>query len=228
MREESITGKIKDMEKNQNIATQQFVDIEEIKDGTIILKNGSLRRVIMVAGVNVELKSEEEQNLIINSFQNFLNTLNFSVQIVIHSRKMNIENYLKMMKEKEDSETNELLKNQIAEYIEFIKSFVEENAVMAKTFFAVVPYDPVQIPKIGEDMLSSLKFWEKKAPVEKKDEGFEQKIAQINQRTEIVVSGLSQMGLRAVPLEDEELIELFYNLYNPEAVEKKDLKIAEQ
>ena len=77
-------------------------------------------------------------------------------------------------------------------------------------------------------MLSSLKFWGKKAPVEKKDEGFEQKIAQINQRTEIVVSGLSQMGLRAVPLEDEELIELFYNLYNPEAVEKKDLKIAEQ
>lgn len=212
--------------KTENIATQQFVDIEEIKNGTIILKNGSLRRVIMVAGINVELKSEEEQNLINYSFQNFLNTLNFSVQLIIHSRKMNIENYLKMMKEKEDSEENELLKNQIAEYIEFIKSFVEENAVMAKTFFAVVPYDPIQIPKSG-DLLSSLKFWNKpKVSAEKKDEGFEQKIAQINQRTEIIVSGLSQIGLRAVPLENEELIELFYNLYNPEATDKKSLQIA--
>ncbi|MEK7593155.1 MAG: hypothetical protein AAB464_00330 [Patescibacteria group bacterium] len=216
------------MAKQENIATQQFVDIEEIKNGTIILKNGSLRRVIMVAGINVELKSEEEQNLIAYSFQNFLNTLNFSVQLVIHSRKMNIENYLKMMKEKEDSEANELLKNQIAEYIEFIRSFVAENAVMAKTFFAVVPYDPIQISKAGENLLSSLKFWEKPKTAVEREEGFEQKIAQINQRTEIIVSGLSQIGLRAVPLEDEELIELFYNLYNPEAVEKKGMQIAKE
>ena len=118
----------------ESVATQQFVDIEEIKDGAVILKGGGLRRVLMVSGINFELKSEEEQNIIISTYQNFLNGLDFSVQIVIHSRKLNIESYLKKMEGRKELEANELLKNQISEYIEFIKSFVEMNAVMAKTF----------------------------------------------------------------------------------------------
>ncbi|KKQ21470.1 MAG: hypothetical protein US36_C0019G0006 [Candidatus Wolfebacteria bacterium GW2011_GWC1_37_10] len=228
MREESITVRIKQyMANNQNTSTQQFVEIEDIRDGILILKNGGLRRVLMVSGVNFDLKSEEEQNLIIYSFQNFLNTLDFSVQFLIHSRKMNINSYLDKLRERHDIETNELLKNQILEYIEFIKSFVETNAVMTKTFFVVVPYDPVQIPKAGMELISSLKFWEKNKMV-KKDEGIDQKITQINQRTDQVITGLNQGGLRTVALNNEELIELFYNLYNPQEVEKKELKIAKQ
>ncbi|OGM90795.1 hypothetical protein A2999_00530 [Candidatus Wolfebacteria bacterium RIFCSPLOWO2_01_FULL_38_11] len=215
------------MANNQNTSTQQFVEIEDIRDGILILKNGGLRRVLMVSGVNFDLKSEEEQNLIIYSFQNFLNTLDFSVQFLIHSRKMNINSYLDKLRERHDIETNELLKNQILEYIEFIKSFVETNAVMTKTFFVVVPYDPVQIPKAGMELISSLKFWEKNKMV-KKDEGIDQKITQINQRTDQVITGLNQGGLRTVALNNEELIELFYNLYNPQEVEKKELKIAKQ
>ncbi len=210
------------MEKNSS--TQQFVDIEDIRDGAVILKNGGLRRVLMVSGVNFDLKSEEEQDIILHSFQNFLNALDFSVQFVIHSRKMNIEDYLEKLRERETAEENELLKNQISEYLEFIKSFVETNAVMAKTFFAVVPYDPIQISKAGENLIASLKFWEKKQ--QDKNEGWEQKTTQLNQRTDTVINGLNQIGLRAVALNDEELIELFYNLYNPATVEKKDLKIA--
>ena len=206
--------------------TQQFVDIEEIKDGAVILKNGGLRRVLMVSGINFELKSEEEQNIIISAYQNFLNGLDFSVQIVIHSRKLNIESYLKKMEGRKELEANELLKNQISEYIEFIKSFVEMNAVMAKTFFTVVPYDAVQIPKAGESIIASLKFWEKSKNAKKKDEGFEQRINQLSQRTDQVINGLSQIGLRTVALNDEELIELFYNLYNPSTIERKELKIA--
>jgi len=228
LREESITVRIKQyMANNQNTSTQQFVEIEDIRDGILILKNGGLRRVLMVSGVNFDLKSEEEQNLIIYSFQNFLNTLDFSVQFLIHSRKMNINSYLDKLRERHDIETNELLKNQILEYIEFIKSFVETNAVMTKTFFVVVPYDPVQIPKAGMELISSLKFWEKNKMV-KKDEGIDQKITQINQRTDQVITGLNQGGLRTVALNNEELIELFYNLYNPQEVEKKELKIAKQ
>ncbi len=206
--------------------TQQFVDIEEIKDGSVVLKNGGLRRVLMVSGVNFELKSEEEQNIITYAYQNFLNGLDFSVQIVIHSRKLNIESYLKKMAERQEFEANELLKNQISEYMEFIKSFVEMNAVMAKTFFVIVPYDAIQIPKAGESIIASLKFWEKSNSAKKKDEGFEQRINQLNQRTDQVINGLSQIGLRTVALNDEELIELFYNLYNPATVERKDIKIA--
>ena len=210
----------------ESVATQQFVDIEEIKDGAVILKGGGLRRVLMVSGINFELKSEEEQNIIISTYQNFLNGLDFSVQIVIHSRKLNIESYLKKMEGRKELEANELLKNQISEYIEFIKSFVEMNAVMAKTFFVIVPYDAIQIPKAGESIIASLKFWEKSKSAKKKDEDFEQRINQLNQRTDQVINGLSQIGLRTVALNDEELIELFYNLYNPSTVERKELKIA--
>jgi len=216
------------MPKEQSVATQQFVDIAEIKNGIVILKNGGLRRVLMVSGINFDLKSEEEQNIILYAFQNFLNTLDFSMQFVIHSRKMNIDAYIENLKKRGEQEENELLRNQISEYMEFIKSFVEQNAVMAKTFFAVVPYDPIQISGAASDLLSGLKFWEKKKDKDKKDEGEEQKIIQLNQRTEQVISGLNQIGLRAVALNNEELIELFYNYYNPAKVERKELKIAKE
>ncbi len=206
--------------------TQKFVEIEDIRHGLVILKNGSLRRVLMVSGINFELKSEEEQNIIAYAYQNFLNALDFSVQIVIHSRKLNIENYLNKLAERQSSETNELLKNQISEYIEFIRSFVELNAVMAKTFFVVVPYDPIVIPSGGKKILEFFKFGSK-TEISALEESLEQKIVQLNQRTEQVINGLTQTGLRVVALEDEELIELFYNLYNPETVERKDLKIAQ-
>lgn len=217
------------MTKQESVATQQFVDITDIKDGAVFLKGGGLRRVLIVSGINFDLKSEEEQNLILHSFQNFLNTLDFSIQLAVHSRKMNIDNYLEKLKERQVKEDNELLKNQIGEYMEFVRSFVEMNAVMAKTFFAVVPYDPIQIPKGGANIISALKFWEKHKKEEEKeseDEDMAKKIAQLNQRADIIIDGLNQIGLRTVALNDEELTELFYNLYNPETVEKKDLKIA--
>lgn len=207
-------------------STQQFVDIKEIRDGAVVLKNGSLRKVLLVSGINFELKSEEEQNIIIYSYQNFLNSLDFSIQFLIHSRRMNIVEYLQKTKERGDNEPNELLKNQISEYAEFIRSFVESNEIMEKTFFAVVPYDSVSIPKGGKKVLGFLGFGNKKES--SLDKTFEQKMVQLNQRTDQVISGLVQIGLRAVALNDEELIELFYNLYNPEAVKKQDLKIAEQ
>jgi len=200
--------------------TQQFVEIENIHEGIVILKNGSLRRVLMVSGINFELKSEEEQNTILYAYQNFLNTLDFSVQIIIHSRKLNIDSYLNKLSERQSSETNELLKNQIAEYTEFIRSFVELNAVMAKTFFAVVSYDPIIVPAGGKKIIDLFKFGTK-TKVPTLEETLEQKIVQLNQRGDQVINGLSQIGLRVVALNDEELIELFYNLYNPETIEKK-------
>jgi len=207
-------------------STQQFVDVKEIRDGAVILKNGSLRKILLVSGINFELKSEEEQNIIIYAYQNFLNSLDFSVQFVIHSRRTNIAEYLRNMKERQNNEVNELLKNQISEYAEFIRSFVESNEIMAKTFFVVVPYDSISVPKGGKKFLGFLGLGKKTAS--SLDKTLEQKFIQLNQRTDQVISGLVQVGLRAVPLNDEELIELFYNLYNPESIKKEDLKIAEQ
>ncbi len=208
-------------------ATQKFVDIEEIRNNVVILKNGGLRRVLMVSGVNFELKSHEEQEIITYAYQSFLNSLDFSVQLVVHSRKLNIGGYLEMLKERQAEEPNELLKNQISEYVEFIRSFVEMNAVMVKTFFAVVPYDPIQIPTGGKKILDLFKFGGKNKTASL-EQTLEQKIVQLEQRTDHVINGLAQVGLRVVALNKEELIELFYNLYNPQAVEKKELQIAKE
>ena len=212
-------------------ATQQFIAIEEIKQETIVLRNGGLRKVLLANGINFDLKSEEEQGLIIYSFQNFLNALNFSLQIYIRSRRLNIENYLNKLSGLQEQESFELLKNMIGEYREFIKSFVAQNAIMDKAFFVVVPYDPVQFTQAGKSFFKKMMEWlhvKKRKPPEEalldeqalRQQSFTQNSQQLEQRVEQVISGLSQIGLRAVPLNDAELIELFYNIYNPETTEK--------
>jgi len=216
--------------QKESLPTQEFVEIKEIKNDVIVLKNGGLRRVLMVAGINFDLKSEEEQNMILGAYQNFLNALDFSIQTIIHTRKLNIEAYLEKLAERERAETNELLQNQISEYKEFVKSFVEENSVMNKKFFVVVPYDPVQVPKIKKSQISQIfKIFKRgeKPKIEKTQfEDISRQITQLNQRVDGVIQGLANIGLRAVPLNNEELIELFYNLYNPEAKEKSDVMAA--
>lgn len=219
----------------QQSATQQFVDIEDIKDGVIILKTGGLRQILMVGGVNFDLKSEEEQNLIINSYQNFLNSLDYSIQLMVHSRRLNINGYLEKMGERREQETNPLLKTQLTDYIEFIRSFVESNAIMDKTFFAVVPYDSgsISTAKAMGGLKSLLGFLGSKKPAGQDQsaagqEELAEKIRQLSQRTGQVITGLNQIGLRAVPLDTEETAELFYNLYNPENIERKKLAILKQ
>jgi len=206
----------------KNASTQQFVSIQKIKDGVVYLKKGGLRRVVIVGGINFDLKSEAEQNLILSTFQNFINTLDFSVQFFIHSRKVNVERYLEKMTEYKEKEESELLKIQIEEYANFIRTFVEQNNIVSKTFFAVVPYD---ISATVEQARGIFSFLNKN----KGDGGVEQgHLQQLTQRVDEVIDGLSQIGLRGVALEDEELTELFYNLYNPEFTEKKKLEIAKE
>lgn len=204
----------------KTLPTQQFVNIREVKDGVVYLKNGALRKILIVGGVNFDLKSEAEQNLILASFQDFLNTLDFSVQFFIHSRKINVDAYLEAMEEKKNKEESGLLKVQIEDYINFIRSFVEQNAIISKSFFIVIPYDPVAIAKEASGILSALGFGKKKQPGNAEAERNANYREQLNHRVDQAIHGLSSIGLRAVPLEDDELVELFYNLYNPQLVEK--------
>lgn len=211
--------------KQETFPTQQFIEIESIKNDSVKLKNGGLRKILLVSGVNFDLKSEEEQGLIIYAFQGFLNSLDFSVQFFIHSRKLNIENYIQKLETQEKLETNELLRNQIIEYREFINSFVSQNAIMEKNFFIVVSYNPTQMPKMGISIIDKAKniLTGRESSDIPAQTPFEEQMEQLTQRVDHVTNGLNQIGLRAVPLNDEELKELFYNLYNPETVEKKDL-----
>lgn len=218
------------MPQQQTSATQQFIEIESIQNEIVKLKNGGLRKILLVSGINFELKSEEEQGMIIYTFQGFLNSLDFSMQFFIHSRKLNIDGYLQKLEERENQETNDLLKNQIVEYREFIKSFVSQNAIMEKNFFLAVPYDPVQIPTGGLAITEKIKglFGGSKNIVEQTGKTPEEKMGQLNQRVDQVLGGLNQIGLRAVILNDAELTELFYNLYNPESIEKRGLNLAKE
>lgn len=204
----------------KTLPTQKFVNIREIKNGVVYLKNGTLRKVLIVGGVNFDLKSEPEQGLILGGFQDFLNTLDFSVQFFIHSRKINVSAYLEAMEERKNKEESGLLKVQIEDYINFIKSFVEENAIISKSFFVVIPYDPISIAKEAGGILSVLGLGNKKRGVGAEAERETNYREQLGHRVDQTIHGLAGIGLRAVPLEDEELIELFYNLYNPQLVEK--------
>jgi type IV secretory pathway VirB4 component len=211
--------------------TQEFVEIDSVQNGVVVLKNGSLRQILIVSGINFDLKSEDEKTLILGAYQNLINSLKFSLQFFIHSRRVNIDSYLQKISALGDSEKNELLKNQITEYVAFVKSFVGENPIMTKAFFIVVPFDPIILPEAAKGAKRGiLGLFGRKGPAPEQEETEKQHILmqnidQLSQRTSQVVAALSQVGLRAVPLENEEIIELFYNLYNPESVERKGVQI---
>ena len=207
--------------------TKELIDIKEIKSNTVILKDGSLRQVLIVGGINFSLKSEEEQQVILSAYQNFLNSLEFPIQIVIHSRKINIQKYINNLIEIKNKETSPLLQNQIEEYIEFIRGFVKENAIMSKNFFVIVSFSPTSI-EIQKGFASKIPLFSSKTKTSEseqaqKNENFQENLEQINQRTAQIIDGLASIGLDAVVLNDEQLIELFYNYYNPETVEKESV-----
>lgn len=212
------------------LPSQQFVTVKEIRDGVVYLKSGGLRRVLMVNGINFDLKSEAEQEIILGSFQNFLNGLDFPIQMFIHSRKINIDEYAEKILEKKKDEVNDLLKIQIDDYVSFIRSFVADNDIIDKNFFVVVPYETSAAALASrKGLFDFLPFGKTKASqAANQNLNSQNDLQQIGERVDQVTKGLNTIGLRAVPLEDEALIELFYNLYNPQITEKKDLAIAKK
>jgi len=199
-------------------ATQEFVPIREIRDGVIVLKDGGLRVILIASSLNLALKSEDEQKAVISQFQNFLNSLDFSAQIFLQSRRLDIRPYLALLEERMKTQMEELLKIQIREYIEFIKNFTDRTSIMKKSFFIVVPYtQPVLSGKKGFSVLQGKKDEEKK---QNDLELFEEARSQIEQRVGIVVSGLASIGIRAIQLGTEEVVELFYKIFNPGDTER--------
>ena len=206
-------------------STQRFVEVKQIKNGVVSLKGGGLRAIVMVSGINFDLKSQEEQDIITVSYQNFLNSLDFSLQTIVHSRKLNIDTYLEHMEQVRDTETSQLLKTQTDEYIQYIRGIVKDNQIMTKKFFVVIPYDSGGAQEVRRSIADFLPFFGKKKNKADEAQSFEEQVIQLQQRVDSVISGLSQIGLRAVVLNDAELVELYYNLYNPETVEKKFSKL---
>ncbi|MDP2735258.1 MAG: hypothetical protein Q8P12_03555 [bacterium] len=199
-------------------STQQFLEIEEIREGMLVLRNRQLRGVLLVSSQNFALKSADEQQAIIYQFQNFLNSLDFSLQIVVQSRRLNITGYLDALKNLEANQQNELLKTQTADYRAFVEQLIKGSSIMAKNFFVVVPFS------LGETV----------GAVPKKEEGDQQKKQrtgrleerhfqrmknQLWQRMEFTALGLRRAGLQVIPLDSSELIELFWSWHHPQEAE---------
>lgn len=197
---------------------QQFVPIKEVRDGVIILKDGGLKAVLLASSINLSLKSADEQRAVILQFQSFLNSLDFSIEICVQSRRLDIRPYLTLLENRLREIEEPLLKIQTREYIGFIRNFTESVNIMTKNFFVVVPYNsPATTAGGGLAAFSNLFFGKKKESSGRSSAelDFEEKRSQLNQRLGIIEQGLSRMGIRTAKLGTEETVELFYKVFNP-------------
>ncbi len=195
-------------------STQEFLPVSEVRDGVVVLKDGSLRAILLASSINFALKSEDEQTAFIIQFQNFLNSLDFSVQIFVQSRTLDIRPYIATLEVAYKEQLDDLMRIQIREYIQFIKSFTEAANIMSKNFFVSVPYSPaIQLSKSG--IASMLPFGKSKTSSEESNKTFEESVSQLEQRVSIVQQGLVRTGVRTVQLGTEEAIELLYKMFNP-------------
>jgi hypothetical protein len=200
-------------------STQSFIPIKEVRDGIVILKDGSMRAILMASATNFALKSADEQKSIIYQFQNFLNSINFDIQIFVQSRRLDIRPYVTLLEQREREQTNDLMRVQTREYINFIKNFTEQSNIMTKRFFITIPYTPPVLE--GTDKKSILSLFKK--PEEKQAQAninFPEFRNQLEQRVEVVAQGITRTGVRVVQLGTEEVVEVFYQLFNPSEFEK--------
>ena len=199
-------------------ATQEFVPIKEVRDGVIALKNGELRAIVLANSINLSLKSDDEQRATILQFQNFLN---FSIQISIQSRRLDIRPYLLLLENRIKVQNEPLLKLQTREYIEFIRNFTESVSIMTKNFFLVVPYTHATLQS---DTGIFQKLFGRKSKEEARaahQVDFEEKRSQLEERVAVVQQGLSRCGINSAQLGTEEVVEVFYKVFNPGEIEGK-------
>lgn len=204
-------------------STQRFLDIAEIRDDLVVLNDGTVRGVLLVSSINFDLKSEDEQAAIIAGYVSFLNTLDYPLQVLIQSRPLNIDDYLDRIKKVEKEQTNELLRMQTADYREFVQELLTMEKIMSKRFYVVVPYSAVSdkgrkfISRFGA-VFSSAKV------VRLSRKRFDEFSAQLSKRCSFIQAGLGSLGLRSERLKTQELIEIYYNSYNPNLFQKQPLE----
>lgn len=208
-------------------STQQYIDVMEIRDDLVVMKDGTVRAVLMVSSINFALKSSEEQEAIVQAYITFLNGLEYPLQIVIQSRRMNIDDYIMRLREQERKTQNELLKAQITDYRDFVTELVEMGDIMQKRFFVVLPYDPLSNKRRG--------FWSRlsqaispitSAKLNKTQ--WEDRKIQLSRRSELLGGQLESMGLTVVRLDTQGLIELYYDVYNPDIFGRQPLQDLEK
>lgn len=207
-------------------STQEFIDIAEIRDGIIILRDGSMRMVLLATAINFALKSEDEQNALVYQYQNFLNSLSFPIQILMQSRKIDLAPYLNKLQEQLDMEENELLQIQIADYIKFIDRLIKIANIMDKKFFIIIPLNPPGLRK--RSIFDKILHPSRLTVADISDREFKAYKEEMTQRANVVTTGLAAIGVRVAALNTQEVVELLYSTYNPEEAYKEKLTVVEE
>ncbi len=217
IQENNKKSKVKKPSSNPAAATQSHLRVAEIQADTVILKNGAVRAVLEVNSINFSLKSEAEQESIIAGYQSFLNTLDFPLQIMIQSKKIDLDNYIEEIRNKGQAHQNPLLKRQTLEYAEYIHRLLEYVDIMDKKFYVVVPYEALLTQKsnIFTKFLERLRQQEGRNNFLKRKQSFEGLVQNLESRVATVQSGLENCGLKVNRLNTKELIKMYYGAYNP-------------
>ncbi len=217
MNDKKTKDSVKASKKSTVTSTQMHLKIAEIHDDTVVLKNGGLRAIIKTSSVNLHLKSEEEQNAVIFSYQSFLNALEFPIQIVVRSKKLDLDNYIAKLKGIEAKQTNKLLREQTSEYIDYIQKLIEYADIMEKEFYVIIPQDPYRAEKKSflKTLRDNLNPKDSILKIQQRKNEFAALKKQLTQRVNVTKSGLENCGLHTEVLNTQQLIELFYETYNP-------------
>jgi hypothetical protein len=196
---------------NQGAAsTQHYLNVSDIRDNMLILKNGELRQILEVTALNFALKSEQEQATIIYQYQAFLNSLQFPIQILVQSRRLDLTNYLTGLQQRMEQTTSPLFKAQIADYLDFINRLINLGNIMEKHFYVIVPLANAAIRSRG---LVNQLF--RRDVTKLSDKDFAEAQNRLSERVEAIRSGLSGIGLSVTVLEKDAIAKLLYTTYNP-------------
>lgn len=213
----SATDTVRQKKGSPAASTQLYLNIAEIKDGVVVLKNGGLRAVLSTNSVNFNLKSEEEQNAIVYAYQGFLNSIDFPIQIVVRSRKLDVDKYIEGVREIGEKHQNPLLRDQTREYAEYIQKLVEYADIMEKSFYVVVPYDPYRSQNLNlfSKFMQRISAADSLDAIKRRHKEFESLSKELAERVSLVKMGLESCNLKVQALSTPQLIELFYQIYNP-------------
>ena len=216
--------------QNQLISTQRYLQFSEVHDDTLVLKNGGLRAILEIQSVNFNLKSTVEQEALISSYQGFLNALNFPVQIQIRSRKLDIDAYIADLKNRQGKIDNDLLREQMVGYTDFIQRLVEYSDIMEKKFFVIVPLDPIRSQKRSAwtSFLQYIKPEDTVANIMTRKREFKNLKKELDARVNTVKTALENCGLGVTPLKTEQIIQMFYQAYNPDLARTQKFSDAEK
>ena len=216
--------------KKTSNSTQNTLQIAEIRDGIVIMNDGSFRSVVMVKSINFDLMSPQEQEAVEYSYQSFLNSLYFPIQIFIRTQKVDLEPYIKKLDKIRSEHDNMLLALLMEDYIDYIDNLSQQTNIMDKKFYIVIPFFPLDdVQKTLTESKNLIKglvgiFNNTEDHIVINEADLERAKTELRNRVQLVLSGLLESSIQGLPLDTQELIELYYDTYNPDTATRQQLK----